>query len=47
MTTFEVGNHAPDFAATTCDGNKIRLADFLGKRALAACGFIHLGLLRA
>jgi thioredoxin-dependent peroxiredoxin len=34
MTKFEVGDHAPDFSATTYDGNKIRLADFLGKRAL-------------
>jgi peroxiredoxin Q/BCP len=31
---FEVGDHAPDFSGTTYDGNKIRLADFLGKRAL-------------
>ena len=34
MARFEVGDHAPDFSATTYDGNKIRLADFLGKRAL-------------
>lgn len=34
MARFEVGDHAPDFSATTHDGNKIRLADFLGKRAL-------------
>lgn len=34
MAKLEVGDHAPDFTATTCDGNKISLADFLGKRAL-------------
>jgi peroxiredoxin Q/BCP len=34
MARFEVGDHAPDFSATTYDGNQIRLADFLGKRAL-------------
>ena len=34
MARFEVGDHAPDFSARTYDGNKIRLADFLGKRAL-------------
>jgi peroxiredoxin Q/BCP len=31
---FEVGERAADFSATTYDGNKIHLADFLGKRAL-------------
>lgn len=35
MSTLEVGDHAPDFSATTSDGQKICLADFLGKRALA------------
>ncbi len=34
MARFEVGDHAPDFSAMTYDGNQIRLADFLGKRAL-------------
>ena len=34
MTKLRVGDHAPDFSATTDDGNKIRLADFLGKRVL-------------
>lgn len=34
MAKLEVGDHAPDFSATTYDGNEIRLADFLGKRAL-------------
>ena len=34
VARFEVGDQAPDFSATTYDGNKIRLADFLGKRAL-------------
>ena len=34
VARFEVGDHAPDFSATTSDGNTIRLADFLGKRAL-------------
>ena len=34
MATYAVGDHAPDFSATTYDGNQIRLADFLGKRAL-------------
>ena len=34
MARFKVGDHAPDFSAKTHDGNKIRLADFLGKRAL-------------
>ncbi len=34
MAKFEVGDHAPDFFATTYEGNKIGLADFLGKRAL-------------
>lgn len=34
MASVQVGDHAPDFSATTHDGNKVRLADFLGKRAL-------------
>lgn len=34
MAKFEVGDRAPDFSATTYDGNKIGLADFFGKRAL-------------
>jgi peroxiredoxin Q/BCP len=34
VARFEVGDNAPDFSATTYDGNKIRLVDFLGKRAL-------------
>lgn len=34
MAKLEVGDHVPDFSATTYDGIKIRLADFLGKRAL-------------
>lgn len=34
VARFEVGDHAPDFSAITHDGNTIRLADFLGKRAL-------------
>jgi len=34
MTKFAVGDHAPDFSATTHEGMQVRLADFLGKRAL-------------
>jgi len=34
VAKFEVGDHAPDFSATTDDGTKVRLADFLGKRVL-------------
>ena len=34
MANLQVGDQAPDFSATTYDGNTIRLADFLGKRAL-------------
>ena len=34
MARLEVGDPAPDFSAMTYDGNKIGLADFLGKRAL-------------
>lgn len=34
VARFEVGDRAPEFSATTYDGNKIRLTDFLGKRAL-------------
>ena len=30
----KIGDRAPDFSATTSDGNPVRLADFLGKRAL-------------
>lgn len=34
VARFQVGDHAPDFSATTYDGIKIRLAGFWGKRAL-------------
>lgn len=34
MVKLKVGDHAPNFSATTYDGNPVRLADFLGKRAL-------------
>lgn len=34
MAGLNVGDRAPDFSATTGDGKTIRLADFLGKRAL-------------
>ncbi len=34
MAKVQIGDRAPDFSATTYDGNTIRLADFLGKRAL-------------
>jgi len=34
MAKLKVGDRAPNFSATTYDGNTIRLADFLGKRAL-------------
>ena len=34
MAKLEVGDHVPDFSATTHDGTEIRLADFLGERAL-------------
>lgn len=34
VAKLQVGDHAPDFSTTTHDGNKIRLSDFLGKRAL-------------
>lgn len=34
MAQFEVGDRAPEFSATTYDGDTIQLADFLGKRAL-------------
>lgn len=34
MAQIEVGDCAPDFSATTYDGEKLQLADFLGKRAL-------------
>ncbi len=34
MARVEVGDRAPDFSATTSDGKKLCLADYLGKRAL-------------
>ena len=34
MTKIQVGNRAPDFSATTQDGQRICLHDFLGKKAL-------------
>jgi thioredoxin-dependent peroxiredoxin len=34
MTKIQVGDHAPDFSATTQDGQRICLNDFLGKKAL-------------
>ncbi len=34
MAKIQVGDKAPDFSATTQDGSIIRLADFLGQRAL-------------
>lgn len=34
MARVQVGDRAPDFSATTHDGKKISLADYLGKRAL-------------
>jgi peroxiredoxin Q/BCP len=34
MPKIRVGDRAPEFAATTADGEPIRLADFLGKRAV-------------
>ena len=30
----KVGDPAPDFTATTCDGTGLRLADFRGKKLL-------------
>jgi peroxiredoxin Q/BCP len=34
MARLEVGDRAPDFSATTHDGNRICLSDYLGKRGL-------------
>lgn len=34
MAELEVGDHAPEFVATTQDGKTIRLADYVGKRGL-------------
>lgn len=34
VAKLRVGDQAPDFTATTYDGTQVRLADFLGKRAL-------------
>ena len=34
MKSVSVGDKAPEFTATTSDGRKISLADFLGKQAL-------------
>ena len=34
MTKIQVGDRAPDFSATTQDGQRICLHDFLGKKAL-------------
>jgi peroxiredoxin Q/BCP len=34
MTRFRVGDRAPDFSATTQDGERVCLNDFLGKKAL-------------
>jgi len=34
VSQIQIGDRAPDFSATTSDGRTIRLADFLGKRAL-------------
>jgi peroxiredoxin Q/BCP len=34
VAALKVGDRAPDFSATTGDGTPVRLADFLGKRAL-------------
>ncbi len=34
MTKIQVGDRAPEFSATAPEGETIRLADFLGKRAL-------------
>jgi thioredoxin-dependent peroxiredoxin len=32
MTRLQVGDRAPDFSATTHDGKRLRLSDYLGKR---------------
>ena len=34
MTRLQVGDRAPDFSATTHDGNRLCLSDYLGKRGL-------------
>jgi peroxiredoxin Q/BCP len=34
MVKLEVGDYAPDFSATTQDGKRVSLNDFLGKQAL-------------
>jgi thioredoxin-dependent peroxiredoxin len=34
MARLKVGDRAPDFSATTYDGNRICLSDYLGKRGL-------------
>lgn len=34
MPTIQVGDQAPDFTATTHDGRRIRLADYLGKQVV-------------
>jgi len=34
MAEFKVGDRAPEFSATTHDGNTIRLSDYVGKRGL-------------
>jgi peroxiredoxin Q/BCP len=34
MARLEVGDRAPDFSATTHDGNRICLSDYLGRRGL-------------
>ena len=34
MTRLQLGDRAPDFSATTHDGKRIRLSDYLGKRGL-------------
>ena len=32
--SFQVGDHAPDFTATTQDGERVQLSDFVGKQGL-------------
>lgn len=34
MARIQVGDRAPEFSATTADGKTVRLADYLGKRAV-------------
>ncbi len=34
MARIRVGDRAPEFSATTADGKTVRLADYLGKRAV-------------